>query len=86
MRSIPSAPPPRNPQAADIIRKAAEKWPTTFVPRSGVKDITGGLYSAGYLANRDSLGDGPEGRFIIGRQTCYPVDSLIEWLLNRLEG
>ena len=88
MRKLPTTPPPRNPNAADIIRQAAKKWPTTFVPRSKVREFTGGLYSSGYLANldSDSKKDGPKGRFIMGRQTWYPLDSLIEWLIARLEG
>ncbi len=87
MQKLPtSSTPPSNPNAAAIIRQAAEKWPTSFVPRNQVREFTGGLYSGRYLANLDSLGNGPEGRFLIGRQTVYPVDSLCNWLVARLEG
>jgi hypothetical protein len=73
-------------KAAEItIRKAAQKWPTSFVARSKVKDFTGGLYSSGHMANCDSEGVGPEGVFRIGRQNCYPVDSLCDWLIERLK-
>jgi hypothetical protein len=45
-----------------------------------VKTFTGGAISAKTLANADSEGTGPEGRFFMGRRVCYPVPSLIQWL------
>lgn len=72
--------------AAATINQAAGKWPTSFVARRDIKLFTGGLYSAGYLANCDSDGTGPAGSFKIGRQMCYSVESLCEWLVSRLEG
>ncbi len=71
--------------AAITITKAAAKWPSSFVARTKVRDFTGGLYSPGYLANQDSEGVGPKGAFKVGRQMCYPVESLTEWLVKRLE-
>lgn len=56
------------------------KWPSTIVARSRIKDFTGGLISPGTMANEDSRGTGPNGRFMIGNKTAYPVDSLIGWL------
>lgn len=70
--------------AADVIKRAADKWPTSFVARSKTKEFTGGVYSSGYLANCDSEGSGPEGAFKIRRQVCYPVDKFCEWLVARL--
>ena len=49
--------------AAATIRKAGEKWPTSFVPRSQVPTFTGGLIAVGTLANMDSEGRGPKGAF-----------------------
>ncbi len=71
--------------AISTIKQAAVKWPTSFVARTKIKEFTGGLYSPGYLANCDSAGTGPKGVFRIGRQNCYPVESLCEWLIARLE-
>jgi hypothetical protein len=71
--------------AVNTIKKAGESWPSTFVARSRVPDFTGGLLSVGTMANRDSDGTGVKGAFRIGRQVCYPVDSLCEWLIKRLE-
>lgn len=72
--------------AAETIRKAAERWPSSFIPRTQVPKFTGGLIAVGTLANMDSAGNkGIPGAFRIGRQVCYPVDALCEWLISRLE-
>lgn len=71
--------------AISTIRNAATKWPTSFVARTKIREFTGGLYSPGHLANCDSAGTGPKGVFRIGRQNCYPVDSLADWLIEKIE-
>jgi hypothetical protein len=71
--------------AITILRSATEKWPSPIVARSSIKIFTGGLYSAGFLANCDSQSIGPEGAFRVGRQIVYPVASLVNWLISRLE-
>ncbi len=71
--------------AIETIRQAGESWPTTFVARSRIPDFTGGLIAVGTIANRDSAGTGPKGVFKIGRQACYPVAHLCDWLIERLE-
>ncbi len=59
------------------------KWPSPFVARTAVKDFSGGLLNEKSLANMDSQGAGPEGRFRVGRKIVYPVDSLIKWMESR---
>ena len=71
--------------AVETIKKAGDRWPSSFVPRSQVPKFTGGLIAAGTLANRDSEGSGPPGAFKVGRQVCYPVESLCDWLIRKLE-
>ena len=71
--------------AIQVIRKAGERWPSTFVPRTQVPKFTGGLIAIGTLANHDSAGTGPEGAFKIGRQQCYPVTAFCDWLIKRME-
>jgi hypothetical protein len=61
----------------------AEKWPSTVVARGQVKTFTGGALSGKTVANADSQGNGPEGRFKVGRQTVYPVENFISWLEGR---
>ncbi len=58
---------------------------TGFIPRQETPKFICNLYSAGYLANLDSKGIGVPGAFKIGRQVCYPIESLINWLLERLD-
>jgi len=65
------------------LQAMADRWPSTVVARSKVKSFTGGAVSGKTLANADSAGTGPEGRFKIGRSTVYPVFSLISWLEER---
>ncbi len=60
----------------------AEKWPSSLVARRKISEFTGGIMSEKYLANLDSLGDGPP-RCKIGRHVAYPVDTLITWLEGR---
>jgi hypothetical protein len=58
-------------------------WKSTIVARTEITVFTGGLISEKYIANLDSQGGGPPGRFKIGGKVAYPVDQLILWLENR---
>jgi len=60
----------------------AARWPSTIVARRKIGDFTGGAISPKTLANLDSAGEGPP-RLKIGRQTCYPVETLVAWLEKR---
>jgi hypothetical protein len=65
------------------IEAMAERWPSPVVARKAVKEFSGGILSAKTLANMDSLGTGPEGRFLLMNQTVYPVESLVSWLKSK---
>jgi hypothetical protein len=71
------------------MQKAFEEmkksWPAAVVARTEVKKFTGGAISEKRLANLDSQGLGPSGRFRLGKKICYPVDTLILWLEGRAE-
>jgi hypothetical protein len=67
----------------DIFTKMAKWWPSPVVARVEIERFTGGLISAKYMANLDSLGLGPPGRITCGRKVGYPAESLIEWLRDR---
>lgn len=60
-----------------------EKWPSSIVARSHVPAFSGGEMTTEYIANLDSQGLGPEGRFRIGRKICYPTESLARWFADR---
>ena len=68
-----------------VFECLAASWGSTLVARSEVGRFTGGLLNSRSLANLDSQGRGPAGRFRVGRKVCYPIDSLIEWLQERVE-
>lgn len=71
--------------AIETIRAMKKRSTSSIIPRTKVPEFTNGLFSVGHLANCDSRGEGPEGGFRIGRQKCYPVDALVEWLIKRVE-
>ena len=70
--------------AAKVIQSAGEKWPTSFVSMAQIPSFTGGAIASGTIANSDSKGNGPAGAFKLGKQVCYPVDSLVEWLIQHV--
>jgi hypothetical protein len=66
----------------DIFDEMAERWPSAVVARTEIGKFTGGMLSAKYMANLDSLGIGP-GRVTIGRRVGYPTRQCSEWLRRR---
>jgi len=51
--------------------------------RKDVSRYLGGIISPKTLANLDSLGEGPSGRFKVGRTVVYPTAALLMWLEER---
>ena len=70
----------------DVFSQMAARWPSSVVARAEAKQFTGGGISPKTLANADSKGNGPAGRFFIGRRVCYPVASLVDWLRQNTKG
>ena len=66
-----------------IIDQMAENWPSNVVSRKCIREFTGGSLSPKTLANEDANGTGPEGRFLLMNQVCYPKDSVLAWLKSR---
>jgi hypothetical protein len=64
-----------------------ENWPSKIILRNQIQldQFTGGLLCAKTLANHDSKGTGPKVRLKVGRKVAYTVQSLIEWMSERLE-
>ncbi len=65
---------------AEVIKGIEARWRSNVVARSQIAEITGGGLSPKSLANLDSQGLGPEGRFRMGRQTVYPLPAFLTWL------
>lgn len=68
------------PNLDEIFQKMISQWASPIVARADVGKFTGGACNPKTLANADCLGDGPQGRFFIGRRVVYPVDSFVQWL------
>jgi hypothetical protein len=66
-----------------IFSSLRDRWPSTFISRDRVSEFTGGAINPRTLANLDSLGKGPAGRFRLGKKVCYPMESFITWLESR---
>ncbi len=50
------------------------------IARKKVAHYLGGVITPCALANADSRGRGPKGRFNVGRTVCYDTAQLLEWL------
>jgi hypothetical protein len=59
-----------------------EKTLPPIISRSAVPQLTGGLISAGRLANLDCLGQGPR-RITLGRKVGYTRADFIAWMRSR---
>lgn len=66
-----------------VFDKMLNSWPAEIVARSEVAKFTGGALNPRTLANLDSLGKGPEGRFKMGRKNVYDKQALVDWLVSR---
>ncbi|MBW1955563.1 MAG: hypothetical protein JRI83_07560 [Deltaproteobacteria bacterium] len=69
----------------ELFQELANRWPSPIVARHEVSRFSGGAIHPRTLANLDSRGEGPRGRFRIGRKVCYPTVALIEWMKARAE-
>jgi hypothetical protein len=65
------------------LSEMANRWPSSIVARENVREFTGGVLNPKTLANLDSQGVGPKGRFTIGRKVVYNVCDLLTFLESR---
>jgi hypothetical protein len=65
------------------LKALADAWHSPFVAREEIERFSGGIITTKYIANLDSAGKGPKGRFRCGRKVVYPVVSLIEFMESR---
>jgi hypothetical protein len=68
------------------FQEFAQRWKAPAVARTdeALAAFSGGtLPKARTMANLDSLGKGPKGRFRVGRCVAYPVSSLLRWMAER---
>ena len=69
----------------DIFDKMKDRWPSAVVAQIMVGEFSGGLLNPRTLANLNSLGMGPKGKYRIGRKVFYDLDKLVEWLRDRVD-
>ncbi len=68
----------------DLFDEMKERWPSAIVARSEIHRFSGGMVTAGTMANHDCMGTGPEQRVLLGRRkVAYPVSALVDWLRGR---
>lgn len=65
------------------LQSLADRLPPV-VARTDVPRLFGGVISSKTLANEDSKGTGPDGRFRLGRKVGYHTISLLAWLEKRM--
>ena len=66
-----------------ILESLRRELPPTFTRATAAK-MTGGLFTAGTLANLDCHGKGPGGS-LIGRKMVYERESFVSWLEKRMQ-
>lgn len=66
----------------DVFSRMATKWASAIVARQHIETFSGGILTPKYLANLDSLGEGPPS-IRIGQKVAYPVAELVQWLRGR---
>ena len=69
---------------SDSLEKNLKKQFPLGIPRTKINSATGGILHPRTEANRDCLGCGITGRFKIGRQTIYPVTSVLSYLRKKM--
>ena len=65
-----------------LVKEWKEKHPAPVVFQKNVYEVTGGALKAQSMANLDSRGDGPGGKFYIRGAACWESDVFFKWLLE----
>ncbi|MDR3319591.1 MAG: hypothetical protein LBS77_01215 [Desulfovibrio sp.] len=72
------------PEFNSILSSLEARLPEVFA-RAAIKDLTGGIFAPGSMANMDSQGCGPAGRFLLAGKSCYRKPEFLVWLKAKLE-
>lgn len=67
-----------------ILQNIIDNNPYGFILRPDLREKTGGLLHGRTMANLDSLGRGIKGRFRVGNTTAYPIDSVVQFLKDKI--
>ena len=66
------------------LKTYLEKEFPPIIARTEVVKLTGGMFHTQTLANEDSRGEGPKNPIKLQKKVGYTKDSLIEWILGRV--
>ncbi len=67
------------------IRSALnQKFPIGLVPRRMLSDATGGVLNPRTAANEDCLNKGIDDPVLVGKQVCYRVEKVVEYLEKKM--
>ena len=75
--------PLQSPEVQNLFDELVAAWPSPIVPRSKVREFSGGLLHPRTLANLDSKGQGP-GKITFAGRVAYSRDVLARWLVSRI--
>ena len=64
--------------------KLNQAFPLGLIPRKKMGEATGGLLNPRTLANEDCLKTGIEDPVMVGRQICYHVDNVVNYLEKKI--
>jgi len=69
----------------DIFDQIRDQWPSPVVASAKVEIMTGGIVSGKTFANMRCKGEPVPESTLVGRRRVYIVESVIEWLRNRVQ-
>jgi len=67
-----------------ITTKLNQAFPLGMIPRKELGKATGGLLNPRTQANSDCNGQGIEDPVMVGRQVCYRVERVVEYLEGKI--
>lgn len=67
-----------------IFEKMLAKWPSAAVAQTEIGRFSGGVLHSETMSNLCSRGEGPEGRYRVGRKVFYDAELLVKWLQDRM--
>jgi hypothetical protein len=67
-----------------IAKMMSEQWPWVFVLRLDAKKATGNVFTPDHVKNMELRGEGPNGKFRIGKKVAYPRDEFFKWFAEKM--
>lgn len=71
----------------DQLKDLFDRWQANLPPafgRTSIDQLFPGIITSKTIANLDSLGLGPKGRYTQGRKVLYEKEAFLDWLRDRI--